>query len=138
MLAAGVRNSAAVVIGQGGAEGMNGDAFAPQPDSLDAGLGAPRTCVRNGFSAPGQARPSWCGRRPYANLAVAACPASEASYEAQICAARYASQQGGVYCLLSWSQLHESPPGSVTRTSNALVALRNETVTTRWQGWSPG
>lgn len=29
MLAAGVRNSAAVVIGQGGAEGMNGDAFAP-------------------------------------------------------------------------------------------------------------
>lgn len=55
MLAAGVRNSAAVVIGQGGAEGMNGDAFPPQPDTLYAGHGAPRTCVRNGISAPGQA-----------------------------------------------------------------------------------
>lgn len=136
MLAAGVRNSAAVVIGQGGAEGMNGDAFPPNriPCMPDTGLHA-HAC---GMAFLPQARPSGRGRRPYANIPALACPASEASYEAQICAARYATEQDGVYCLLSWSQLHESPPGSVTRTSNALVALRNETVTTPRRGWSPG
>lgn len=58
------------------------------------------------------ARPIGCGGPTPEQGPGFDCPTSESSYEAQMCATRYVSERDYVYCLLSWSQLDESQPGS--------------------------